>query len=465
MYAGRIVEIGPTRALMAHAKHPYTRALIASMPSTATPRGSRLKAIPGEPPVFGAFPAGCPFHPRCQFARDACRAAEPTLDAVGETQVACWVAQEGGAAGIDPLEDSEVTAEIRAIDPAEQDIATTAPSREEVLALRQVTRHFLIPNRWPLLPPTRVHALDDVALTVYRGETLGVAGESGCGKSTLARCVLRLIDVDSGSILFCGQDITKTRGEELRQLRRHMQLVFQDPYGSLNPRARVRDIVGEPLTAHGVSGGACSQRVGEVLEFVGLGGDFGGHLPHQLSGGQRQRVGIARAIALNPELIVADEPISALDVSIQAQVLNLFRDLQHEFHLTLIFISHDLRVVRHLSTHIAIMFLGKVVEYGPSEEICAGPMHPYTAALLSCVPEIAGGSGRRRVVLPGEPPSPSAPPSGCRFRTRCPYADKICAEVVPELTQIHARRTVACHFPGVSEGLSPGRISVLKQNR
>ena len=452
MYAGRIVEIGPTPVLLAHAKHPYTRALIASMPSTATPRGVRLKAIPGEPPAFGAFPAGCPFHPRCPHARDDCGSIEPTLVVVGETQVACWVAQERGEAGIASLEESEATA-VRAIEATERDAAAPAQSREEILGLHQVTRHYLIPNRWPFLPPIRVHALDDVSLSVHRGETLGVAGESGCGKSTLARCVLRLIDVDSGSIVFRGQDITKTRGEELRQLRKHMQLIFQDPYGSLNPRARVRDIVGEPLISHGVSGEAYNRRVAEVLDLVGLGGECGGDLPHQLSGGQRQRVGIARAIALSPELIVADEPISALDVSIQAQVLNLLGDLQREFHLTLIFISHDLRVVRHLSTNIAIMFLGKVVEYGPSEELCARPMHPYTAALLSCVPAIAEGPGRRRIVLPGEPPSPSSPPSGCRFRTRCPYADTICAEVIPELRQLDERRRVACHFPGASEGL------------
>ena len=460
MYAGRIVEVGPTAVLMAHAKHPYTRALLESMPSAATPRRARLKAIPGEPPVFGAFPAGCPFHPRCLHARDACRSAEPTLDAVGETQVSCWVAQERGTAGIESLAGSEAAMEVRPIEAAERDATSPAQSREEILALTQVTRHYLIPSLWPLLPPNRVHALDDVSLAVCRGETLGVAGESGCGKSTLARCVLRLIDVDQGSIMFRGQDITKTRGEKLRQLRKYMQPVFQDPYGSLNPRTRVKDIVGEPLIAHGVSGEACNRRVAEVLEFVGLGGLYGDCLPHQLSGGQRQRVGIARAIAVNPELIVADEPISALDVSIQAQVLNLFRDLQREFNLTMIFISHDLRVVRHLSTHIAVMFLGKVVEYGPSQEMCQRPMHPYTAALLSCVPEIAEGPGRRRIVLSGEPPSPSSPPSGCRFRTRCPYADKICAEVVPELRQIHDGRRVACHFPGVSDNLHEVVLSV-----
>lgn len=244
-----------------------------------------------------------------------------------------------------------------------------------------------------------------------------------------------------------------------------MQPVFQDPYGSLNPRARVADIVAEPLLAHGETRQASEARVAEVLDFVGLGRNFARSLPDQLSGGQRQRVGIARAIAINPELIVADEPISALDVSIQAQVLNLFKDLQWKFGLTLIFISHDLRIVRYLSTRLAIMFLGEVIEYGPSETICRRPMHPYTTALLSSVPDVAARSDGRRIVLRGEPPSPTAPPSGCRFRTRCPYAQEICAEVAPAAQQLSDGRRVSCHFPGVAEtpiangGMTPRTVS------
>ena len=238
------------------------------------------------------------------------------------------------------------------------------------------------------------------------------------------------------------------RGEELRQLRRYIQPVFQDPYGSLNPRARLKDIVAEPLVAHGAGASQAARRVVEALEFVGLGGHLAGYLPHQLSGGQRQRAGIARAIALNPELIVADEPISALDVSIQAQVLNLFRDLQRQFALTLIFISHDLRVVRYVSTNIAVMFLGQIVEYGAGDPICQQPAHPYTAALLSSVPDMAERSSGRRIILRGEPPSPSAPPSGCRFRTRCPRAQPLCAETMPQLRRMpDGRRVPACHFP------------------
>jgi oligopeptide/dipeptide ABC transporter ATP-binding protein len=225
--------------------------------------------------------------------------------------------------------------------------------------------------------------------------------------------------------------------------------VFQDPYGSLNPRARIIDIVAEPLAAHGASRDESVRRAVEVLGFVGLEKRFESYLPHQLSGGQRQRVGIARALSLNPEMIVADEPISALDVSIQAQVLNLFRDLQRKFGMALVFISHDLRIVRYLSTQIAIMFLGKVVEYGPAETVCSRPMHPYTVALLSSVPGML--SSRHRIVLQGEPPSPSAPPSGCRFRTRCPHAQRICTEIAPALERLPDGREVACHFPGVAD--------------
>jgi peptide/nickel transport system ATP-binding protein len=450
MYAGRIVEMGPTRSLLGGAKHPYTKALLESMPSSTAARTAKLKAIPGEPPMLGSFPTGCPFHPRCPYRKDVCLADEPRLEPVGDRQVACWVAQERGSL---PQQGIEIHLPERGAHPASL-VASSAPARErtaeEILVLDKVTCHHLIPNRWPLLPPIRVHALDEVSLAMRRGEVLGIAGESGCGKSTLARCILRLTDIDSGRIVFRGQDITRLGGETLRQVRRHMQPVLQDPYGSLNPRAHVTEIVGEPLAAHGMDRQRRERRVAEVLDLVGLSSRLGSHLPHQLSGGQRQRVGIARAIALNPELIVADEPISALDVSIQAQVLNLFQDLQRRLDLSLVFISHDLRVVRYLSTHVAIMFLGEIIEYGASEDVCGAPLHPYTVALLSSVPEMGERSGGRRIVLSGEPPSPTSPPSGCRFRTRCPHATALCAEIAPELRQMPDGRRVACHFPGVA---------------
>jgi len=451
MYAGRFVEVGPTRALLARPRHPYTRALVQSMPSPTMPRSARLLAIPGEPPPVGGLPTGCPFHPRCPYAADVCRSAEPPRERVGDSLVACWLAKDGSLPAA-PVEATAATVEVLGEGALE---TADAPPQDEsavIVSLEHVTRHFLIPNRLPFFPPGHVHALDDVSLLVREGRVLGVAGESGCGKSTLARCILRLLDVDAGCIRFMDRDITRIGGEELRQLRRNMQPVFQDPYASLNPRSPVRDIVGEPLMAFGVPHDECVERVHEVLEFVGMGQRFDASYPHQLSGGQRQRVGIARALILNPKLIVADEPISALDVSVQAQVINLLRDMQSERHLTLIFISHDLRVVRHLSTDVAIMFLGQIVEYGPSEEVCSRPRHPYTAALLSSVPSIAGGPVRERIVLRGDPPSPIAPPSGCRFRTRCMYAQAICAERAPELAEAGVGHTVACHFPLAAGG-------------
>ena len=450
MYAGQIVETGPTRLLLSNAKHPYTEALLESMPSATTIGTYRLKAIPGEPPMLGALPSGCPFHSRCRYRQEICVSREPRLEQVGDRKVACWVAQERGEL---PAATAKVADAPRTPHSASA-ITSGALFKErptkELLILDKVTCHHLMPNRWPFLPPARVHALDDVSLTVQKGEVLGVAGESGCGKSTLARCVLRLTDIDEGRIVFRGEEISSLGGEALRHVRRHMQPVLQDPYGSLNPRARVTEIVEEPLLAHGIEQKQRQDRVAEVLDLVGLGIRFGRHLPHQLSGGQRQRVGIARAIALNPELIVADEPISALDVSIQAQILNLFRDLQRQLNLSLIFISHDLRIVRYLSSNIAIMFLGQIVEYGSGEDICEAPLHPYTVALLSSVPVMEERAGRQRIVLSGEPPSPISPPSGCRFRTRCPYAAAICAEIAPELQQMPSGRRVACHFPGVS---------------
>jgi peptide/nickel transport system ATP-binding protein len=446
MYAGRIVEFGATRDLLTRPQHPYTRALLQSMPSPTMPRTRRLAAIPGEPPPIGALPTGCPFHPRCPYVADICRSAEPPLERTEESCVACWLAKDGL---LPAAPSGTITAVVEAQGDATRHVADEAlpQASEAVLSLEHVTRHFLVANPLPFCPPGRVHALDDVSLVLRQGSVLGVVGESGCGKTTLGRCVLRLLDVDSGCIRFMGRDITRLGGEDLRRLRLHMQPVFQDPYASLNPRSPVKDIVEEPLLAFGVSRDERRRRVREVLDFVGLGPRFDAYLPHQLSGGQRQRVGIARAIALNPKLIVADEPVSALDVSVQAQMINLFKDMRREYHLTLIFISHDLRVVRHLSTDVAIMFLGQVVEYGPSEEVCSEPLHPYTAALLSSVPSLAGGPSRARIALSGDPPSPSAPPSGCRFRTRCMFAQAICAEKAPEPARVHAGRSVACHFP------------------
>ncbi|TAM87581.1 MAG: ABC transporter ATP-binding protein [Candidimonas sp.] len=291
-----------------------------------------------------------------------------------------------------------------------------------------------------------VKAVDDVSFHINAGEVLGLVGESGSGKTTVGATLLRLMEPTAGSIRFGGVDITHLPRAKLAPFRRRMQLVFQDPFSSLNPRMRVGDIVGEPLTIHHLVKGEARKRarVGELLRMVGLSADHARLYPHEFSGGQRQRIGIARALASNPEFIVADEPVSALDVSIQAQVVNLLIDLQKQLGLTLLFIAHDLAVVEHISNRIAVMYLGKLVEIGPSREICSAPKHPYTEALLSAVPVPEPNARRERIVLKGDIPSPIDPPSGCVFRTRCRYAIPQCAEGVPPLREVSPGHFKAC---------------------
>ncbi len=293
-----------------------------------------------------------------------------------------------------------------------------------------------------------VKAVDGLDFEIQRGETLGLVGESGCGKSTTGRTILQLYSPTAGEVYFQGKDLAKLKGEELRKMRRNMQMIFQDPYASLNPRMTVGDIVGEPLEVHNIAKGKeKKERVQELLQIVGLNPYFVNRYPHEFSGGQRQRIGVARSLAVNPDFIVADEPISALDVSIQAQIINLLEELQEKFHLTYLFIAHDLSVVRHISDRIAVMYLGKIVELTDRTSLYANPLHPYTKALLSAVPipDPVIEEKRERIILVGDVPSPVNPPTGCRFHTRCPLAIDICKRVDPEFRDVGGKHFVACH--------------------
>ncbi len=320
---------------------------------------------------------------------------------------------------------------------------------EPLLRVEDLKKHFPIHKGVIRRQVGAVHAVDGVSFEIYKGETLGLVGESGCGKSTTGRTILRLYKPTAGKIIYDGVDLASLKEKEMRKMRGKLQIIFQDPYASLNPRMTVADIVGEPLIVHKLANGKeIQERVEELLGLVGLNPAFANRYPHEFSGGQRQRIGIARALALQPELIICDEPISALDVSIQAQVINLLEDLQEQFGLTYLFIAHDLSMVRHISDRVAVMYLGVIVELAEHEELYDHPLHPYSQALLYAVPihDPIAEEHRRRILLEGDVPSPVNPPSGCRFHTRCPIAESICSEQRPEWREVKPGHFVACHL-------------------
>ncbi len=325
-------------------------------------------------------------------------------------------------------------------------------TNQTLVEVKNLTKHF------PAAHKQVVRAVDDVSFVIQRGETLGLVGESGCGKTTVGRCLLRLIEPSAGEIRFDGRNLTEINRTELRGLRRKMQIIFQDPYSSLNPRMKVGQIIAEPLIVHNVGSKAEQrERVAELLRVVGLDPDYANRYPHQFSGGQRQRIGIARALALNPDFIVADEPVSALDVSVQAQVVNLLQDLQAQFGLTYLFISHGLAVVKHISSRVGVMYLGKLVELALADDIYAEPLHPYTQALSAAIPSPMPQAVKRAVKkLGGDPPTPLNPPSGCRFHTRCPYMMERCKIEEPKLAEITPGHWAACHLHDSPNVVSPG---------
>ena len=441
MYAGEVVEEGAPEDLLSDPRHPYTWALLHAAPrlDKANDGDRRLTTIDGQPPDPHDWPDGCRFRARCPFAVAQC-ARHPELLPVGEDRTArCWVTQDG--ATLQPPTHARVDAEVRAV--------TTVPP---LLEVRGLAKHFELPRDSFLEPRRILRAVDGVDLDVFPGETVGLVGESGCGKSTLARVVMRLTEPTDGRIVFDGQDITHMSQAQIRPLRRRMQMIFQDPYGSLNPRMMVGEILAGPLRLHGLlpSSGSPRERVRELLDLVGLPAAAAGRFPHEFSGGQRQRISIARALAVEPGFIIGDEPISALDVNIQAQILNLMIGLQERLGLTYLFIAHDLAVVRHICDRIVVLYLGRVVETAPSRELFARPLHPYTNSLISAVPvpDPHLTRGRRRIALRGEVPNAVNPPTGCRFRTRCPAAAARCAAETPPLIEAMPGHFMACHFPG-----------------
>ena len=316
-----------------------------------------------------------------------------------------------------------------------------------LVEVRELYKHFPVRSGLLSRRTGAVHAVDGVSFTLRRGECMGLVGESGSGKTTVGRLLLRLLEPTGGQVLFEGRDVSHAGADELRALRRQMQMIFQDPYSSLNPRMTVEQMIREPLAIHRLAHGSeRARRVAELLDVVGLGGEHARRFPHEFSGGQRQRIGIARALAVNPKLLVCDEPVSALDVSIRAQVINLLRNLQREFRLTYLFIAHDLGVVRHIADRVAVMYLGKVVETASKPALFARPLHPYTQALFSAIPVPDPEAKRDRIILQGDVPTPIDPPSGCRFHTRCPFAEEVCRQREPALTEAAPGHRAACHL-------------------
>ncbi|HEV2783086.1 MAG TPA: ABC transporter ATP-binding protein [Actinophytocola sp.] len=466
IYLGRVVEKGPVEEIFAAPRHPYTRALLNSIPSAHAVARGKLPVIAGSVPHPFNRPSGCAFHPRCRHAVEGlCDKAEPGTTAIAPRhEVTCHLYDEA----VSPASAIPVPlAELRVAEPVKAEITPATVDRTDLpvlLDVRKLTKFFPIRSGFLGRVRARVRAVDEVSFDLRQGETLALVGESGSGKTTASRAILRALDPDSGEILFRKSggetvDLAKLSRKQVRPLRSELQMIFQDPHSSLNPRMTVLDIIAEPLLVNGVgTKQERTERVAELLKLVGLRQEYMRRFPHAFSGGQRQRIGIARALALNPRLVVADEPVSALDVSVQAQILNLLLELQDRLGLTYLFVSHDLSVVKHISDRIAVMYVGQVVELGTRDEVLFTPRHPYTSTLLAAVPR-PDPTARLAFSPPrGEVADPTNPPSGCYFHPRCPFATEVCRVERPVWQEITPGRRVRCHraaeldLPGITIG-------------
>jgi peptide/nickel transport system ATP-binding protein len=443
MYAARLAEQGSAVNVFAKPLHPYTAGLLRSVPRLDQPRGRRLETIEGLPPNLLDAPVGCRFAPRCPAKQDACVAAQPPLAEVEPHRYsACIRAKEMAQVGPAGLR-------LQSANP-QPPVHKALDRAQPLLKVHDLHTYFEVGSGLRILKGMRaeVRAVDGLSFEVFRGETVGLVGESGCGKTTVGRTLLRLEEATSGEIVFGGSNVTRARGEALKRYRRQIQVIFQDPYSSLNPRMTIGQIIAEPMRVYKLVSGrkAAREKAVALLTQVGLFEYMAERYPHELSGGQRQRVGIARALAMEPSFIVCDEPVSALDVSIQAQIINLLEELQQKFGLTYLFIAHDLAVVRHTSDRVIVMYLGKVMEIADRDALYAEPQHPYTKALLDAVPipDPALEAKREYRVLRGEVPSPLNPPRGCVFHTRCPLATEECKMVIPELREVRPAHYAAC---------------------